>query len=600
LKALTYLSLMAGAVLVPVVLVSTVSLNTLLQAERLAMHRSMQETARGVVANLERELSNAHTLLRVLSTSASLQSGDLAAFHAQANGLNTERKTWTVLLDQDARQVLNTTVPFGVALPPPVRKELVQRVIAGGKVQVSDLLTGPLTGSFVTAVAYPIGTDPQHGQVLVQTFVAEYFDRVFPDLRNRPNWLIGIFDREGRTIVRSRQPREGLIGQPPGKILLDAIRTRREDVFRNQSRDGVEIYSVLAHSPLSGWTVGIGVPVEEIESAAHRAVLLSVFGLAAAIVCATVLATLCGRWLIDSVAGAVRSARALGHGQMPERLDSRVTEFNDLHAAHVEAGALLSQERGSRIRAEREREDLLLLEQAARREAEMQNRQKDQFLAMLGHELRNPLAGIVGATGVLRSDQSTAAHRQLALDILDRQGAHLTRIVDDLLDVARVTTGKIELLCVRMDLAAVAGKCVENLSAAGRLARHDFTFDAMPAWVMADPTRMEQVVNNLIGNAIKFTPPGGTIVVCVTAKEGWAEFTVRDSGCGISPELLPHVFDMFVQGPTTLDRTQSGLGIGLSLVQQVVELHQGSVTAHSEGAGAGSEFTVRLPLAKEA
>jgi two-component system, sensor histidine kinase len=237
----------------------------------------------------------------------------------------------------------------------------------------------------------------------------------------------------------------------------------------------------------------------------------------------------------------------------------------------------------------------LVRTRAERSEAEAANRMKDEFIAMLGHELRNPLGAISSAASVLLqlSEHDDMAAR--ACDVIHRQTEHLTRMIEDLLDLTRAKTGKIGLTPVPLDVAEVTQHCLRALGSTGKLDQHALKVEASSVWVNADPTRLEQIVSNLISNAVKFTPAGGTVWVTVAGEGAHAVLRVADTGVGISADLLPRVFDLFVQGERGLDRASGGLGIGLSLVRRLAELHEGRVEADSAGPGEGSVFTVRLP-----
>ncbi len=235
----------------------------------------------------------------------------------------------------------------------------------------------------------------------------------------------------------------------------------------------------------------------------------------------------------------------------------------------------------------------------ARRGAESANRAKDEFLAMLGHELRNPLAPILTALQLmnLRGTEETERERTL----IERQVKHLVRLVDDLLDVSRVTRGKVELKREKVELATVVEKAIEQASPLIEQREHTLTVDVprQGLHLDADPTRLAQVFSNLLTNAAKYTEPGGRISVTAVQEGGEAVIRVRDNGTGIAPETLPQVFDPFVQESQALDRSQGGLGLGLAIVRSMVTIHGGRVEVHSEGRGRGSEFTVRLPLMEE-
>jgi signal transduction histidine kinase/CheY-like chemotaxis protein len=297
-----------------------------------------------------------------------------------------------------------------------------------------------------------------------------------------------------------------------------------------------------------------------------------------------------GRTVTGPMRKLERAAAAVARGEAPMLQETDLPEIRQamlaLLAAHIERDKLLHSERQAR-----------LLEQNARLAAELANKTKDEFLAMLGHELRNPLAAIATAAQVL--DQSEHGQRkdveQHAKAIIRRQVRHLAKLTDDLLDAARVMMGKIVLDRRPVDLAQVVGNTVDTLRNTGQLQRHECFTQLESVWVNVDPTRIDQVLANLLTNAVKYTPPPGRIDVSLRREQGEAVFSVRDSGLGLEPELRPRIFDLFVQGERGLDRSQGGLGIGLTLVKRIAELHGGHVEARSEGAGKGSEFIVRLP-----
>ncbi|HEX5656877.1 MAG TPA: ATP-binding protein [Polyangiales bacterium] len=230
----------------------------------------------------------------------------------------------------------------------------------------------------------------------------------------------------------------------------------------------------------------------------------------------------------------------------------------------------------------------------ARLEAEQANATKDEFLAMLGHELRNPLAPIVTAVHLMKMRRADLFERERT--IIERQVKHLVTLVDDLLDVSRITRGKVEISKEPLDLNDTVARAMELAAPLIEQRKHAVVLEMAPMLMVdGDAVRLSQGIANLLTNAAKYTPPGGHLTVRGSREDGQLVLRVRDDGVGIEPELLPRVFDLFVQGRQNLDRAAGGLGLGLAIVKGVVELHGGSVSAQSDGAQRGSEFTIRLP-----
>ena len=256
----------------------------------------------------------------------------------------------------------------------------------------------------------------------------------------------------------------------------------------------------------------------------------------------------------------------------------------------------LAEEIGVRAALSFEQARLFQEARAARTQAEAASRAKDEFLAMLGHELRNPLAPILTALHLLnlRGGEDTARERT----IIQRQLRHMVRLVDDLLDVSRITRGQVELRLERIDLDELVTRGIETSSPLLEQRRQQLSVSLQRGLtVNGDTARLGQVFANLLNNAAKYTPPEGRIWVTLGAEGDTAVVRVRDDGAGIDPSLLPRIFDLFVQGAQTIDRAQGGLGIGLTIVRRLVELHGGTASARSEGRGKGTTIEVRLPLA---
>ncbi|HYP51901.1 MAG TPA: hybrid sensor histidine kinase/response regulator, partial [Pyrinomonadaceae bacterium] len=263
---------------------------------------------------------------------------------------------------------------------------------------------------------------------------------------------------------------------------------------------------------------------------------------------------------------------------------------------HVEELSLYLSEREQ---AERERDRLLASEREARAEAEAANRIKDEFLATLSHELRTPLVAIIGWADLLRSGRLKDEAREQALETIERSALTQSQLINELLDVSRIITGKLLLNTEELDLSSVVGAAVEVMRPAANAKNITIRQRCEPgaAVVSGDPARLQQVVWNLLANAVKFTPKNGRVEVAAECSDSHVTLSVSDTGRGISPEFLPHVFDRFRQADSTTTRRHGGLGLGLAIVRHLVELHGGTVTAESPGEGLGTTFSVSLPLA---
>ena len=270
----------------------------------------------------------------------------------------------------------------------------------------------------------------------------------------------------------------------------------------------------------------------------------------------------------------------------------KTRELKDLNATLQRANAELERANSS-----------LLSEVAERARAEQAlkaaDRHKDEFLAMLAHELRNPLAPILNAVQLMRMKPIADPQLSWSRDVIERQLSHLTRLVDDLLDVARITRGRINLSQEPTELAVLIARAVETVQPLIQARGHEFTSEIPAATlrINADPLRLTQAFGNVLGNAAKYTERGGRISLTVCRQGTDVEIRVRDTGVGIPAEQLPRIFDLFTQ--VRSDHSQSGLGIGLALVRRLLQMHGGTITAHSEGPGQGTEFLIRLPLLLE-
>ncbi len=356
---------------------------------------------------------------------------------------------------------------------------------------------------------------------------------------------------------------------------------------RMPGMDGLETASLLRqhrntrHAPI----IFVTSYADEVQSA--RGYELGAVDYILAPVIAPVLRTKVGVFL-EAFSAQAQLARA------NQELESRVRErTSELQRSNER----LQSEIAERLRAENEREALLARERELRTQAEELSQLKDEFLATMSHELRTPLNAIFGWITLLRTRRLDEATQARALETIERNARSQKRLIEDLLDVSRIVTGKIALELVEVEPRRVVEGAVATLQPAAHAKGIRIVARLQPGAdvVRGDFARLQQVVCNLLSNAIKFTPGGGTVEVCLSSGAGRIEIAVSDTGQGIKPEFLPHVFDRFRQEDGSISRRHGGLGLGLAIVRHLVDLHAGSVQAHSEGEGRGARFVVHLP-----
>jgi signal transduction histidine kinase/ActR/RegA family two-component response regulator len=582
------LLLLVAAALLPAAILAPVGLVLLAQQQHAQVGRSMTDTARALMSAVENELELSMASAETLAVSRHLATGDLKSFYEEMARVLPGRPSWQtiVLADTSGKALLNAVRPYGGAGAPVVERESYDAVLKTGGPVIGNLARG-VEGRVLFAVRVPVMVDGQLRYVLSAIVKPEALLPVIGNQKLPSESVISIFDARGTVVARSRRHAE-LVGKPISPGLQELAARGLQAWGKNITLDEEPTYSAVVRSSINNWGVGVGVPRHSIDSPIWRSYLVLGAGILLSLALGALAAALVASHITRPIRGLREAAQSVGRGEQPPVVDQNIPEIREV------AEALGAAAQARRL-AEQAREQLLQREQHARASAEHANRTKDEFLAMLGHELRNPLAAIGNAVHLLEKRGTEDELSQRAHQIVGRQVEHLARLMDDLLDVGRVMTGKIALDRVPLDLAETVRLCIGTLEAAGRLAHHSLNVQAASVWVNADSNRIEQIVSNLITNAVKYTPHGRSITIAVVKENADVLLRVQDEGMGMEPELVPHVFDLFVQGRQAPDRAQGGLGIGLTLVRRLAELHGGSVSAHSEGPGKGSVFTVRLP-----
>ena len=551
------------------------------------------ERVRAMTIALDTEVDGAIRMLRALGLSAMPTEPAAELGERMRRTLDTQ-PLWSAVAvgDPEWKRVTAAWRESFAAPAPYIDRPTLARVESTRLPAVSGLVRAP-DGEYETQIVVPVIRGERIESVLVAVIEQSAWLKFMSQYPIGAGATMTLLDQDGRVIART-QDNARWVGNPPSRLLLEKSREMAEGAYRGTGADGEPVYAAHSRSVRWGWTVATAVPAEIIEAALLDSSALLAAAAFLSIGLAVLLAFLLSRRIQRPITALGRSARALAHGErQPPHPPSSIDEVEEVQDAFEEADEKL-RERQQQLN------EALAAERDARHEAEQASRAKDEFLAMLGHELRNPLNAISSAVNVLHYVEPKSEEALRARDIIDRQMLSLRQLVDDLLDVARVTRGRIQLNLKPVDLAAVARRTVMMMSASGRLARHKLETDYREAWVLGDETRMEQIVTNLVDNAAKYTQQGGTVSVRVRPDGREAVLEVQDNGMGIAPALLPRIFELFTQGERTIDRSQGGLGLGLALVRRLAEMHGGSIAAASDGSGKGATFTVHVPLAEPA
>ena len=583
-----YLFLLAIAGILPLAALCGVGLLALYAQQREEALVYGRDISRALATAVNAQLQSSIAALQVLATSPLLERGDLQGFRGQAlRALEARRPDWAAvhLTSPEGMRLVDTTYELGAAMSPVVETQSHDLAVWTGRPVVGTLARGVHEQAF--ALRVPVIRDGGVRYVLNAVVKPATILEMIRRQQVPEDWVIAVFDSNGIRVARSRG-HEAYLGVPASDSLRELMaQGSSEGSGLTHAMEGDAVFTAYARMP-NGWSVAIGIPEASVGRAAWRSTAFYAVAVAASILAGLFAALWLARRANESMRQLREAALALGRGEQPAQMAAPISEVREVGAAIVESAR-------QRRAFEAERERLFESEQAARAQAETANRAKDQFLAMLAHELRNPLGAISNAASLLDDERANPQALARARGVIQRQTRHLSRLTDDLLDAARALMGKIKLESRAVDLGALASQAVKTFGATGRTANHHVVESIEPCWAWGDPVRLEQVISNLLENAVKYTPPGGTIEVSCSALAGECVLRVRDNGHGIPPELSGRVFDLFVQGPRDIDRRQGGLGIGLTLVKRLAELHGGHVAVHSEGDGRGSEFTVRIP-----
>jgi signal transduction histidine kinase/ActR/RegA family two-component response regulator len=574
------------AVLVPMFIFSVVMIVMHVQQARSTRSELLRNMALEAAERVDSHLRRTVAGLQTLGQSDALSNHDLRAFHALADRLvKAERWDHIALLGPSGEHFLNTRKPFGSKLAPLNRPDLPMKAAASRQPLVSDITDSlkAIAGEgkpdgFLTVLYVPVVQRETVKYVIAVAIEPATWQKLIQDpMGNAEGMEAVLLDPQSKVIAGTYQNGNGPEVGSIQRVSVDAsVNEQASSSGHVTSVGGQSAYAASYKTEVAGWTVLTFAPTETFDSPFRQTTLFMAGAFLLLLLTGLWAALLLGRRTASSISQLVASVRAVAAGGAPLPLKSSIAEVTEASQAVNETAALLA---------------------ARRSELEAADQAKNKFLAVLGHELRNPLAPIRNCVQLLKQVEPGSQTALSAVDVIDRQSAHLSRLVDDLLDVTRIDHGKIELRNEVLDLGQLLQGTVDDARGLLEQAGIVLTLDLPPAPVLAncDRVRLAQIVGNLLHNARKFTPRGGHIIIRLTREDPLAIVEVRDNGSGILPEHLEKIFDLFAQEQPSGAGGNTGLGIGLALTRKLVKLHGGTITATSAGRGQGSTFRIELP-----
>lgn len=600
-----------AAIFLPLIAVAVALVIFQWQQQRERGLAQLQEQARTLRSTLDRELTLDVAVLNALAESSELDRGDWQAFYAVARRTAAVRQgSWIILVDSRGQNLINTAVPFGSPLPnlrdslksptsvdwqgrllPLPELRIFEEPLVTAKPAFSGLVYGRLSKRPVVATNVPVMRAGKGVFVLGIAYSPDYYSSLARDQLPTADHIASIVDSKGLVLARSRAAANFLGVRAPLPFGAGSGNLPAEGWGQTANLEGQASYYAFSRSSVAGWVAVVGVPKAVLLSPAWRALGYSLAMLSLLIASASFLAHRLWRRI------AIPLTRLAEHASA-EPLVVAAIQGSGIREVDALKAALISASQAQQLRrlSEEEREQALRALEAANASLQQADRRKNEFLAMLGHELRNPLAAIGSAAAVLSRHGGSELLRPMH-DILARQIRHLARLVDDLLDVARITHSKLSVNLQPLRLDVLVERIAQEMRARMDARHQQFQVDIDQEVVISgDEVRLSQVVSNLLDNAVKYTPEFGCIELSLKREASVALVRVSDNGMGMGPDLLQSLFQPFMQGTQALERPQGGLGLGLAIAREVVQLHGGSIEARSQGESCGFEVLVWLPV----
>jgi signal transduction histidine kinase len=562
---------------------------TMYAAERERAVQNTIVTADALVRSVDREIAALQTALKVLATAPELTDRDFAAFHARARHLTRQLSASNiVLIDHTGQQLLNTLTPYGTPLPRRPDVATLRQVLGARQPSVSNLLRGPLTQLPLIRIEVPVIRDGQALYALATGLFPDELGQILTKQPLPPGWIAALFDGAGNVVART-QNADRFVAKPGAPAVLEAMAQRASGFVTTNTLEGIPVEVAFSRSPSSGWTVAIGVPEAELVRPLYLSLEVSGGGALCLLAVGLALARMQAKRITSEVEALTPPAQAIGRGEPPVIPSLRIREIDDVAQALGRAFQIIENRTHERDHAAFEKEV-----------AEKTARLKDEFIVTVSHELRTPLTAITASLGLLAHDAEARwepAAEQL-VGIAYKNCQRLGRLVDDILDVDRLEGGKVVFDFREVDPRSLLEQVVASSRALADEAEVSLALTcAAQATVHADPDRLTQVFSNLMSNAIKFSPPGGEVIVLLDRDGANARVSFRDHGPGVPPEFQPRLFERFAQSADGAEK--GGAGLGLSIAREIVQRLGGKI-GFVDAPGGGAIFHVLLPVVESA
>ncbi|GGX12378.1 hypothetical protein GCM10007242_18310 [Pigmentiphaga litoralis] len=590
------LFMLVAAGLLPLALLGVWSVNAVYEQQQNDLRRGTLDLSRALSSAVNAEIESSVAALETLSYHPALAAGRYEEFHSVARNAAMARPYWVsvILSDASGQPVFRSSRPFGSVDPGVYDPDSMKRVLEE-KRPLAGMAREGSAGTAAIPVRVPVMVGGEMRYVITAALKLDRIDDILARQNVPDGWAISVADSGFQRVARSRD-REQFVGKRLSESFQrDLSNAKTEGISVTPNAAGVESIVGFTKLPRWGLSVIVGAPTSSLHNVVSTALYVYATTLALSLLVCLLVAKTIARRIVGGIATLQMHARDLGQGRAVKAQSCGIAEFDQLSKS-LETASMerLAVEGHRRVLVDNLDRSLRSI-RAAMEQAREASAAKDHFLAVLGHELRNPLAPIVSTLDLMDIQGKEVYRRER--QILRRQATHLHHLVDDLLDVSRIVQGKLTVEKQPVLLNVVVARAHEAIASTvpNRVAPFSLVLPPDEIWVHGDEERLTQLVVNLLINAVRSSAEA-SISVSLSATASAAMITVSDQGVGMTPDTLAKVFTLFYQAPQSIARSAGGLGLGLSIARSIVHLHEGHITASSDGLGLGAKFRIDLPL----